>query len=104
MVGEIFEKSVVNIIFSILKDKRRRRILSMLSRKQLTADDITSSLKISRPAVEKHLKQMLEIGLIERIAETIPNLHFIYSPPDLQHDGIPIEYILIDKECNEYIS
>ncbi|MHA1223133.1 MAG: hypothetical protein ACTSSG_11155, partial [Candidatus Heimdallarchaeaceae archaeon] len=38
-------------------------------------------LGISRPAVEKHLKQMLEIGLIERKAETYPSLKYVYTIP-----------------------
>jgi DNA-binding transcriptional ArsR family regulator len=88
MVGEIFERTLTSLIFSIMRDEKRRKIMSMLGNKKLTADEITSSLKISRPAVEKHLKLMLEIGLIERIAETIPNLHYIYSIPDYSLDLI----------------
>ena len=38
------------------------------------------------------------------IGTFFPNLRLIYAPPDLQHDGIPIEYILIDQESNELYS
>ncbi len=73
---------IVDIIFSILRDPNRRRILSLIEKHKLTANQIKKQLKITRPAVEKHLKQMLKIGFIERSAETIPNLHYVYSLPD----------------------
>jgi hypothetical protein len=38
------------------------------------------------------------------IESMFPNLRFIYAPPDLQHDGISIEYIPIDKENYELYS
>jgi len=76
------EKSLTDDIFSIFRDATRRKIIAMLNDMKMTADEITQALSISRPAVEKHLKQMLEIGLIERRAETFPTLKYIYSIPD----------------------
>ena len=56
---------IIDKIYSILRDSTRRKILTLLSNMKLTADDLTKELAISRPAVEKHLKQMLDIGLIK---------------------------------------
>ena len=42
----------------------------------------TTVLEISRQGVEKHLKQMLEIGLITRKSEAYPKLRFVYSLPE----------------------
>ena len=75
------ESPVIDTIFSIFRDGTRRKILSLLSSMKLTADELTNELKISRPAVEKHLKQMLDIGLIERRADTYPTLKYIYTIP-----------------------
>ncbi|MHA1305054.1 MAG: ArsR family transcriptional regulator [Candidatus Heimdallarchaeaceae archaeon] len=82
MSDKIMEKSLTDDIFSIFRDATRRKIIAMLNDMKMTADEITQALSISRPAVEKHLKQMLEIGLIERRAETFPTLKYIYSIPD----------------------
>ncbi len=75
------ENPTVDTIYSIFSVKTKRKILTLLSNMKLTADEITSALGISRPAVEKHLKQMLEIGLIERKAETYPSLKYVYTIP-----------------------
>ena len=76
------ETKLVDTIFSIFKDITRRKILSMLLEINRTADEITKELGISRPAVEKHLKMMLDIGLIERRAETYPTMKYFYSIPE----------------------
>ena len=75
------EIPIVDIIYSIFRDSTRRKILTLLGNMKLTADELTKELGISRPAVEKHLKQMLEIGLIERKADTYPTLKYIYTIP-----------------------
>ena len=76
------ELQVIDVIYSIFRDASRRRILTLLSNMKLTADELTKELQISRPAVEKHLKQMLDIGLIERKADTYPTLKYIYTIPE----------------------
>ncbi len=75
------ESPIVDVIYSIFRDGTRRKILTLLGNMKLTADELTKELGISRPAVEKHLKQMLEIGLIERKADTYPTLKYIYTIP-----------------------
>jgi len=75
------EIPIVDTIYSIFRDSTRRKILTLLGNMKLTADELTKELAISRPAVEKHLKQMLEIGLIERKADTYPTLKYIYTIP-----------------------
>ncbi len=76
------DSQIINQIYSIFRDSTRRKILTLLSNMKLTADDLTEELAISRPAVEKHLKQMLDIGLIERIADTYPTLKYLYTIPE----------------------
>jgi predicted transcriptional regulator len=73
---------IINSIYSILKDKNRRRIMNLLSERAFSAKELTKRLKITRQGIEKHLKRMLRIGLIERRAENVPNLHYIYYLPE----------------------
>jgi len=82
MTKEEMDSQIIDQIYSILRDGTRRKILILLSNMKLTADELTKELTISRPAVEKHLKQMLNIGLIERIADTYPTLKYLYTIPE----------------------
>lgn len=72
----------LDLVFNVFRDGKRRTILWLLDKNELTADALADKLKISRPALEKHTKQMMEFGLLERRAETIPNLHYLYLIPD----------------------
>lgn len=60
---EIFKRGTK--ILNILQDEKRQQILVLLCReKQLTVNEITELLPISRPAVSHHLKLMLDAGLL----------------------------------------
>ncbi|AMY05867.1 transcriptional regulator [Staphylococcus condimenti] len=60
---EIFKRGTR--ILNILQDEKRQQILVLLCKeKQLTVNEITSLLPISRPAVSHHLKLMLDAGLL----------------------------------------
>lgn len=60
-------------IFGALNDATRRRILSMLSNKEMSAGDIASNFAVSRPAISHHLSILKSAGLIEstRYGQTI---------------------------------
>ena len=88
MTKEEKDSQIIDQMYSILRDGTRRKILTLLSNMKLTADELTKELSISRPAVEKHLKQMLDIGLIERIADTYPTLKYLYTIPEPSVDLI----------------
>ncbi|MFX0101823.1 MAG: ArsR/SmtB family transcription factor [Candidatus Hodarchaeota archaeon] len=79
---DLIQYEVVDKILSVLKDATRRKILSILKENRMTAENIRESIDITRPGLEKHLKQMLEIGIIERKAEMYPNLRYVYFLPD----------------------
>ena len=78
----------LDLVFSVFRDGKRRTILWLLDKNELTADTLAEKLEISRPALEKHTKQMMEFGLLERHAETIPNLHYLYFIPDYTRELI----------------
>lgn len=50
-------------------ESSRLRILALLSRGDLTVSDLTEILNQSQPRVSRHLKLLLEAGLIERYQE-----------------------------------
>ncbi|MCD3218831.1 ArsR/SmtB family transcription factor [Mammaliicoccus sciuri] len=60
---EVFKRG--SKLLNILQDEKRQQILVLLCREeQLTVNQITERLTISRPAVSHHLKLMYEVGLL----------------------------------------
>ena len=60
---EIFKQGIP--IFTILQDENRQQILVMLCKTdQMTVNQITERLSLSRPAVSHHLKLMLNAGIL----------------------------------------
>ncbi|MBU0438859.1 ArsR/SmtB family transcription factor [Staphylococcus succinus] len=60
---EIFKRGTK--ILNTLQDEKRQQILVLLCKeKQLTVNQITLLLPISRPAVSHHLKLMLDAGIL----------------------------------------
>lgn len=52
-------------IFAIFQDENRQKIIQLLcTHKELTVNQITDRLELSRPAVSHHLKLMLDAGVI----------------------------------------
>lgn len=52
-------------IFAIFQDENRQRIILLLCKnKEMTVNQITDQLDLSRPAVSHHLKIMLDAGVI----------------------------------------
>lgn len=52
-------------IYKAIADPRRRTILDLLARQPLPLNGIAEHFAISRPAVSKHVKILVECGLIE---------------------------------------
>lgn len=54
----------IDDVFSALADYNRRQILMMLSGKKMTVNAISEKFDISRPAISKHLKILLNSNLV----------------------------------------
>ncbi|MEJ2193679.1 MAG: metalloregulator ArsR/SmtB family transcription factor [Ignavibacteriaceae bacterium] len=54
----------IDDVFSALADQNRREILLMLTDKKMTVNSIAENFKISRPAISKHLKVLLNTNLV----------------------------------------
>ena len=53
------------MVFAVLADPRRREILDLLRPGELTVGSLAAHLRVSQPAVSKHLKVLREAGLVE---------------------------------------
>ncbi len=67
-------------VFQAIADPNRRAILNLLAYQRLTVNGVADRFNISRPAVSKHLKILVECGLIqmkrqgrERVCEVQPD-------------------------------
>jgi len=54
----------IDDVFSALADYNRRQILTMLAENKMTVNAITDRFDISRPAISKHLKVLLNTNLV----------------------------------------
>jgi DNA-binding transcriptional ArsR family regulator len=59
-------KDSLSLTFSALADPTRRQILARLADGELTVTQLAKPLKMTQPAVSKHLKVLENAGLIER--------------------------------------
>jgi len=69
--------------FKALSDERRRKILSILGKKDANAGEIASKFKISQPTVSNHLKILKEAGLIKE-RKVKQNRIYSLNKPKLQ--------------------
>ena len=52
-------------VFQAIADPNRRAILDLLAQQSLTLNGIAEYFSISRPAISKHIKILVECGLVE---------------------------------------
>ncbi|AOT70509.1 autorepressor SdpR family transcription factor [Geosporobacter ferrireducens] len=55
----------MNDIFKALADPTRRKILSMLREKDLTAGEIADAFNISKPSISHHLSLLKQANLVQ---------------------------------------
>jgi DNA-binding transcriptional ArsR family regulator len=60
------KKDPLSLTFSALADPTRRQILARLSNGELNVTQLAEPLKMTQPAVSKHLKVLERAGLIVR--------------------------------------
>jgi DNA-binding transcriptional ArsR family regulator len=51
-------------VFQAIADPNRRTIISLLANQQLTLNGVAEHFDISRPAISKHIKILVECGLV----------------------------------------
>src|SRR5918999_1268549 len=50
--------------FDVIAEPRRREILDLLAQRELPVSELVKRLRISQPAVSKHLRVLREAGLV----------------------------------------
>jgi DNA-binding transcriptional ArsR family regulator len=51
-------------VFQAIADPHRRAIMSLLANHQLTLNGVAENFDISRPAISRHIKILVECGLV----------------------------------------
>jgi len=64
---DLFSCKELDDIFFALCDKNRRKIISVLFRKNLSLTELANILQITSPGVKKHLKILIESKIIKQI-------------------------------------
>src|SRR5438309_11753811 len=59
----------VNAVLKAAAEATRLRILALLAEGELTVSDLTDILRQSQPRISRHLKLLVDAGLIERFRE-----------------------------------
>jgi DNA-binding transcriptional ArsR family regulator len=52
-------------VFQAIADPNRRAILALLATQKLTLNGVAQNFEISRPAISRHIKILVECGLVE---------------------------------------
>jgi DNA-binding transcriptional ArsR family regulator len=60
-----YKNQIPDLVFDALADPTRRRVVELLSERDLTAGEIAAAFAVSRPAVSRHLRVLRNAGLVQ---------------------------------------
>lgn len=72
----------LSVIYDMLSDKNRLRILKLLEQKSMCVCELTHVLGIRQPSVSRHLRKLKEANLIDSRQEGLWNEYFINRKGD----------------------
>jgi DNA-binding transcriptional ArsR family regulator len=67
--------------FDVLAEPNRRRILDLLREKERPVGDLVSALRVSQPAVSKHLRVLRDAGFVEVRSDAQRRLYRVRPEP-----------------------
>jgi DNA-binding transcriptional ArsR family regulator len=73
-------------VFEVLAEPNRRRILECLRERERPVNDLVDLLRVSQPAVSKHLRVLREAGLVESRVDAQRRLYRLRAAPLRQVD------------------
>jgi len=68
-------------VFEVLAEAHRRRILELLRAHERPVGDLVAELRLSQPAVSKHLRVLREAGLVRVRADAQRRLYQLEPEP-----------------------
>ncbi len=68
-------------VFEIIAEPNRRAILSLLARSQHSVGDLERKLRLTQPAVSKHLRVLREAGIVEARVDAQRRLYRLRPEP-----------------------
>ena len=68
-------------VFEVLAEPHRRRILDFLLERERPVSDLVSLLRVSQPAVSKHLRVLRDAGLVEVRVDAQRRLYRLRAGP-----------------------
>jgi DNA-binding transcriptional ArsR family regulator len=68
-------------VFQALAEPNRRRILDFLLERERPVNDLVSLLRVSQPAVSKHLRVLRDAGLVEARTDAQQRLYRVRPGP-----------------------
>jgi DNA-binding transcriptional ArsR family regulator len=69
------------MVFEALAEPNRRRILDFLAQRERPVNDLVSLLRVSQPAVSKHLRVLRDAGLVEVRVDAQRRLYRVRPEP-----------------------
>jgi DNA-binding transcriptional ArsR family regulator len=75
------------MVFTVLADPRRRQILDLLRHGELPVGSLAGHLRVSQPAVSKHLKILRGAGLVEVRQDAQRRLYRVRAGPLAEIDA-----------------
>ena len=74
------------VVFEVLAEPHRRRILDLLRDRERPVGDLVDVLRVSQPAVSKHLRVLRDAGLVEARVDAQRRLYRVRAEPLRQLD------------------
>lgn len=88
----------IELFLKTLADKNRLRILMLLSQQKMCVCELAHILGITQPSVSKHLKRLLQVGIINSQQDGFWTNYFLISSPLLVEVFGPLKEKLAKDE------
>ena len=82
----------MQILFDVLADPSRRRVLDLLRADDRTVTELVDSLDMSQPAVSKHLRVLRDAGLVEARVDAQRRIYTLRAEPLAELDAWLVPY------------
>lgn len=71
----------MSLAFEVIAEPNRRRILDLLMEEERPVGDLVEAMRVSQPAVSKHLKILRDAGLVEARTDAQRRIYRVRTEP-----------------------